>query len=475
MLLPGLATTAPAQAANYEVLCTGYDGCVAAGYPDHGYKQARSSMYWNMFSGHNCTNYAAYKVIRDGGPATRPWTGGGNATYWGTSVPQLVDQAPAVGAIAWWLGGAGGMGSAGHVAYVERVVSNDEVIISEDNWSGDFHWKRIKRASSVWPSGFLHFTADAAGNPTGALDAATSPVRGQIRVTGWAVDPDSAGAAVGIRVVVGAPAGGAGVIADESSVAATPNANGAQGSSTNPSSPSGIASGADATGAISSTVGFDITVDTQTGGKLPVYVYAQNVAGTLGRAVLLGGRTVKVTKPLAIKAGTVALTGKTRVGATVKAAVADWPEGVVLDYQWRREGKTIKGATTRKYLAQPDDKGKRLSVVVVASRPGYKTATKKSVATAVVMPGKLASTTPKIKGKAAVGAKLTVKTGAWTPDVTFKYQWYRGGKKIAGATKATYKVKKRDRGATIAVRIAGKKKGYVTAKVWAKVKRVHKS
>ncbi len=54
-----------------------------------------------------------------------------------------------------WRGGTathGGIGSSGHVAYVERVVSADEIVISEDSWSGDFHWRTITRDSGRWPT-----------------------------------------------------------------------------------------------------------------------------------------------------------------------------------------------------------------------------------------------------------------------------------------------------------------------------------
>ena len=49
-------------------LCTGYAGCQAAGYGHAGYRQASSTAYWRMFTGHNCTNYVAYRLIQSGMP-----------------------------------------------------------------------------------------------------------------------------------------------------------------------------------------------------------------------------------------------------------------------------------------------------------------------------------------------------------------------------------------------------------------------
>ena len=90
-------------------------------------------------------------------PNTRPWSGGGNATYWGTSMSRITNGTPAVGSVAWWRAGVYPAGSAGHVAYVEKVVSADEIVVSMDSWRGDFSWARITRTSRGWPSGFIHF------------------------------------------------------------------------------------------------------------------------------------------------------------------------------------------------------------------------------------------------------------------------------------------------------------------------------
>ncbi|NHA00238.1 CHAP domain-containing protein [Nocardioides sp. W3-2-3] len=89
-------------------------------------------MYWNMYAGHNCTNYVAYRMIKAGMSTTRPWVGGGNASEWGLQMKSITDQVPSVGSVAWWGRYSNGSGSAGHVGYVERVVSPNEIIISMD-------------------------------------------------------------------------------------------------------------------------------------------------------------------------------------------------------------------------------------------------------------------------------------------------------------------------------------------------------
>ena len=88
-----LALVGPAQAITSGYLCTGYSACKNAGYPSAGYAANNHRMYWRMYSGHNCTNYVAYRMVKAGMPNVRPWSGGGNATNWG--VRDARDHRPA--------------------------------------------------------------------------------------------------------------------------------------------------------------------------------------------------------------------------------------------------------------------------------------------------------------------------------------------------------------------------------------------
>ena len=83
LLLSLLPLLGPAQAITSGYLCTGYTACKNAGYPNAGYAANNHRMYWRMYSGHNCTNYVAYRMVKAGMPNVRPWSGGGNATNWG--------------------------------------------------------------------------------------------------------------------------------------------------------------------------------------------------------------------------------------------------------------------------------------------------------------------------------------------------------------------------------------------------------
>ncbi len=82
---------------------------------------------------------------------------------------------------------------------------------------------------------------------------------------------------------------------------------------------------------------------------------------------------------------------------------------------------------------------------------------------------------PTISGTAKVGATLTAGVGTWSPAPSFSYRWYRSGKKIPRATKASYKLTKADRGKRITVKVTGKRSGWetvtTTSKKTAKVKK----
>ena len=80
------------------------------------------------------------------------------------------------------------------------------------------------------------------------------------------------------------------------------------------------------------------------------------------------------------------ITGKAKVGKTLKATTGTWSASASTKLQWRRNGKAIKGATKATYRVLKADAGKKLTVRVVATRPGYAkaTATSKAVKVATV-------------------------------------------------------------------------------------------
>ena len=84
--------------------------------------------------------------------------------------------------------------------------------------------------------------------------------------------------------------------------------------------------------------------------------------------------------------------------------------------------------------------------------------------TLTVTGGTVSASVPKITGTTKVGSTLTSANGTWGPaPVTFKYQWQRNGKDIAGATGATYKLVTADAGTKTTVKVTGSKTGFKSA------------
>lgn len=205
----GLAAPAAAASTSWPALCSGndYSTCTSVGYTDHGYgglnadgTATNSHSYWNMYAGHNYTNYAAYMAIQNG--AKTPSVDLGVAADWAnnakkstTNIP--VNGTPAAGAIAQYNAYAGESGASGHVAYVESVAYNSDgspssITISEDNFQyGPFRWRKIPAGDSDWPSNFIHFadlTTASTSDRIGVLDNGTLEVKqGPISATWTAV------------------------------------------------------------------------------------------------------------------------------------------------------------------------------------------------------------------------------------------------------------------------------------------------
>ena len=119
------------------------------GYPHSGYKANSKKMWWRMYSGHNCTNYVAYRMVKSGMSAERPWSGTGMAYNWGRANKTITNQTPD--------GGLGRLVERTATASARAVTSPTSrrssprrtIVISEDSWSGDFHWRRSPSAAAA--------------------------------------------------------------------------------------------------------------------------------------------------------------------------------------------------------------------------------------------------------------------------------------------------------------------------------------
>lgn len=175
--------------------------------------------------------------------------------------------------------------------------------------------------------------------------------------------------------------------------------------------------------------------------------------------------TVTITvQPGSIDSPLPTVSGTGRVGRVLTAGTPTWGPGTVAkSYRWLRNGAPITGATGASYRLVAADLGKKVSVRVTGTKPGYPTVVRTSAARTVAR-GILTTATPKIAGTPVAGRLLTAHAGTWGPGTVAKtFRWYRNGVAIKNATRASYRLTKADRGRRITVRVTGRKTAYVTA------------
>lgn len=160
-------------------------------------------------------------------------------------------------------------------------------------------------------------------------------------------------------------------------------------------------------------------------------------------------------------APTPTISGNATAGSTLSVVRGTWSPSPSFKYQWYRSGVSIKGATKSTYKVLTSDRGRSISVKVTASKSGYWTASRTSARKSIPRVF-TAAPTPTISGGTTAGSTLTAKIGTWLPTATRTYQWYRSGVAIPGATKSSYKLTAADRGASMTIKVTGKRSGYLT-------------
>lgn len=172
------------------------------------------------------------------------------------------------------------------------------------------------------------------------------------------------------------------------------------------------------------------------------------------------------------------ISGTAKVDESLTANAGSWSlDGVSLSYQWLRDGKVLSGATSASYRLKPADLRGRISVRVTASKASFTKVVTTSAQTKPVALGEAARATkaPSIRGTARLGKTLKVRKGTWdSSGLKLSYQWLRGGKKIKGATKSSYRAGSSDVGKKLSVRVTAKRTGFRSAVVTSKSVKVAK-
>lgn len=430
-----------AEAATVGVLCTGFGPCTDANMSASGYHSVWNTMFWGMYSGQNCTNYVAYRMIKAGMPSARPAQlrpGKGNASYWGGSFGSLTNRVPTVGAVAWWNANVPGAGSGGHVAYVEKVYSASDIVVSESNWAGKFDWRRITTAAN-WPSGFIHLRDSGTPPPPPPPPPPTTTPTPPPVTTG----PVN----IAAPTVSGTAAAGQTLRANPGSWSQRDVAFAYQW----------YGDGAALNGETGSTIAIG---KSKVGERISVKVTATNSAGAT---------SVMSTATAAVVAGTIAvttpprITGTVRIGETLTAVPPVTSHALTSSsVQWYADGQPIAGATGWTLTLGPDQVAHRISVQVSGSRTAYNDLTVASATTELVQAPQLQVTSPGgVRGDALVGSAVIANPGATAP-VTGQptYAWLRDGQPIVGASAPTYTLTAADVAHHIAVRVGVNARGY---------------
>jgi surface antigen len=413
-MLAVLAPVPPAQAAS-TYLCTGYTSCARDGYSHFGYKREGDNMWWRMYTGHNCTNYVAYRLVKNGMSPDRPWDGSGMAYNWGRANRSITDERPMVGSVAWWNSGDG-VGSSGHVAYVQKVVSRRKIVVSEDSWSGDFHWRTITKRGGGWPTGFVHFK-DRAVKATERPDISGTPRVGETLTADLGAWKPSATRSV-------------------QWYAAGKPVDGATGTTLT------------ATRALLRT-------------RLSVRVTATSRGYLPGRAT--SERTTLVRRGVMDVDARPTISGTPRVDEVLTLAPgAATPSADSRDVRWFADGERIAGADSLRMRLTQQHIRSEITATVVHRREGYHPLAATSAPTARVEAGRFEVTEPfTLGGQPRVGRTLTVTPGTYDPaDADVTYTWLRGDRVVEGVTGRSYDVAAADLGKELSVRVDLRRAGY---------------
>ncbi len=197
-----------------------------------------------------------------------------------------------------------------------------------------------------------------------------------------------------------------------------------------------------------------------------------------------------VASPLSVVAAPT-VTGTPQAGRTLTATNGSVnPTTAPADVRWIIDGDVIETGGTLALLAE--HAGKRLACDQTFTRADYVPVTVSCVfpggATSIAVapappgtPGTPGTSTwnvmkaPLVKGKAKVGKKLrAVLPRLSKPASSHRYQWLRNGKVLKGATKATYKIRKADRGTRLSVRVVSTARNLPTLVSVSAAKRVRR-
>jgi len=164
------------------------------------------------------------------------------------------------------------------------------------------------------------------------------------------------------------------------------------------------------------------------------------------------------------------ISGTLTVGSNLEVFTGEWDAGVVLAYQWLRDGQPISGATAATYVLTTADLNHAITVQVTGTLANYETLVR---VTAPVTPiAGVLHLSLKVKGKAKVGKVIAVAVSGAPAGAVVKYQWLLGGKPIKKAVKSKYTPTAKQKNKKLLVRVTVLVNGAQSAVLFSKAQKV---
>jgi Bacterial Ig-like domain (group 3) len=223
------------------------------------------------------------------------------------------------------------------------------------------------------------------------------------------------------------------------------------------------------TGAVDANGAFSVPISTlQPGTHSLTAVFTDSASGYTGST---SPAVSYLINPVA-KTPTISGTAKVGDKLTCKETTTS---GETATFTWDAAGKKVGTGSTLTVPASTV--GKTITCTVSVKVTGGTASTKTSAATKKVAEGSALKATkkPTLSGAGKVGKTEKVAHGTWSPAASsYSYQWYLGSRKIAHATKSSYKLVKADGGKKVSVKVTAKKTGYASGTATTKSLKVKK-
>ncbi|RKR73468.1 DUF3761 domain-containing protein [Frondihabitans australicus] len=157
------------------------------------------------------------------------------------------------------------------------------------------------------------------------------------------------------------------------------------------------------------------------------------------------------------------------IGGTLTSSVPQWtPAATHIAYQWYEGGTPIEGATNPTFTVPASLAGDLISLNITGSRDGYQDYSdgSNSIPIAAGFLNGTLDNTISVSGTPTVFRTLSIAGDDWWPTpTTTRYQWYRAGAPIKGATRSTYTLTAADAAHGISVSVTLSRANYATLTV----------